>query len=70
MSSFKFFSGNCKLENNLSAEELNSLKALMRYNIIIIQKTDKGNTIVTTDKEKYSEGVKCAISDSNNFFSN
>ena len=66
MSSFKFFSDNCKSENNLSAEEINSLKALMR-NKDIIQKADKGNTVVITDKEKYIECVKRAISDSNKF---
>ena len=66
LSSFKFFSDNCKSENNLSAEEINSLKALMR-NKDIIQKADKGNTVVITDKEKYIECVKRAISDSNKF---
>ena len=45
LSSFKFFSDNCKFENNLSAEEINSLKALMRNKDIIIQKADKGNTV-------------------------
>ena len=44
LSSFKFFSDNCKFENNLSAEEINSLKALMRIKNIIIQKADKSNT--------------------------
>ena len=67
LSSFKLFSDNCKFENNLSAEEINSLKALMRNKNIIIQKADKGNTVVVTDKEKHIEGVKLAISDSNKF---
>ena len=67
LSSLKLFNGNCKFENNLSAEEISSLKALMRKKNIIIQKADKGNTIVITDKEKYIEGVKRAISDSNKF---
>ena len=67
LSSFKLFSDNCKFENNLSAEEINSLKALMRNKDIIIQKADKGNTVVITDKDKYIEGVKRAISDSNKF---
>ena len=67
LSSFKLFSDNGKFENNLSAEEINSLKALMRNKDIIIQKADKGNTVVITDKDKYIEGVKCAISDSNKF---
>ena len=38
MSCFKLFSDNCKFENNLPAEEVNSLKALMRNKSIIIQK--------------------------------
>ena len=33
----------------------------------IIQKPDKGNTVGITDKEKYIEVVKRAISDSNKF---
>ena len=37
----------------------------MRNKNIIILKADKGNTVVITDKNKYIEGVKCAISDSN-----
>ena len=67
LSSLKLFNGSCKFENNLSAEEISSLKALMRKKNIIIQKADKGNTIVITVKEKYIEGVKRAISDSNKF---
>ena len=51
LSSFKLFSDNCKFENNLSAEETNSLKALMINEDIIIQKTGQGNTVVITDKE-------------------
>ena len=42
--SFKIFRDNCKFENNLSAEEINSLKALMRNKDIIILKDEKGNT--------------------------
>ena len=67
LSSFKLFSDSYKFENNLSAEEINLLKALMRNKDIIIQKADKGNTVVITDKDKYIEGVKRAISDSNKF---
>ena len=63
LSSFKLFSGSCKFQNNLSAGEINSLEALMRKKIII-QKSDKSNTVVITDKEKCIEGVKNAISDS------
>ena len=51
LSSFRLFSDNCKFENNLPAEEI----------------TNKGNTVAITDKEKYIEGVKSAISDSDKF---
>ena len=65
--SFKLFSDNCKFENNLSAEEINSLKALMRNKDIIIQKPDKINTVVINDKDKCIEGAKRSISNSNLF---
>ena len=60
LSSFKLFSDNWKFENNLSAEEINLLKALMR-NKDIIQKADKGNAVIITDQERYIEGLKRAI---------
>ena len=60
LSSFKLFSDNWIFENNLSAEEINFLKALMR-NKDIIQKSDKGNAVIITDQERYIEGLKRAI---------
>ena len=68
LSSFKLFSDNCKFENNLSAGEINSFKALLRNKDIIIQKANKDNTVVISDKEKCIEGVKLAISHSSKFF--
>ena len=47
-----------KYKNNLSFEELGSLKSLMRNINIVIQKTDKGNTVAIIDKEKHIQGVK------------
>ena len=44
--SFKLYSDNCKFENNLSAEKINSLKALVRNKDIIIQKADKDNGLL------------------------
>ena len=67
MPSFKPFNENYKFKNNVSAEKISLLKAVMRNKNIVIQKADKGNTVVITDKEKYIEGVKRAISDSNKF---
>ena len=56
-------SDNCKFESNLSSEEINSLKALMKNKNIILRKAEKGNTFVITDKENYIESVKRVISD-------
>ena len=67
MSSYKLLNDNCKYENNLSSEELSFLKTLMRNKNIVIQKADKGNTIVIMDKEKYIQGVKNVISNSSKF---
>ena len=53
LSSFKLFSDNCKFEYNLSAEEINSLKALMRNKDIMIKKADKDNTVVIANKDIY-----------------
>ena len=65
LSSFKPFSEYCKFENILSVEEINLLKALMR-NKNIIRKGDKSKATVIFDRERYTEGEKSAISNSNN----
>ena len=39
----------------------------MRNKSIVIQKADKGNTVVIIYKEKYIHGVKNIISDSSKF---
>ena len=67
LSSYKLLNDNFKYENNLSSEELSSLKTLMRNKNIVIQKADKDNTVVIMDKEKYIQGVKNVISDSSKF---
>ena len=41
----------------------------MRSKKIVIQKSDKGNTVSIIDKEKYIQGVKNLISDSSKFIS-
>ena len=55
--SLKIFSGNCKLENNLSVEEINLLIVLMTNKNIIIQKDGKDDIVVITDREKYLENI-------------
>ena len=53
MSFYKFSNENYKYENNLSSEELSSLKTLIRSNIVIL-KVDKGNTIVLIGKDMHA----------------
>ena len=64
---YKHLNNNCKYENNLLSEELSSLKPLIRNKNIVIEKADKGNTVVIIDKEKYIQGVKTVISDCSKF---
>ena len=67
LTSYKLLNDNCKYENKVSSEELSSLKSLMRNKNIVLQKAEKGNTVVTVGKEKNIQGVKNVISDSSNF---
>ena len=67
LSSCKLLNDDCKYENNLSSEELSSLKTLVKYKNILIHKAGKGNTVVIIDKEKYIQDVKNAISGSSEF---
>ena len=41
LSPYKLLNDNCKYENNLSSEELSSLKTLMRNKNIVIQKAER-----------------------------
>ena len=62
--SHKLLNDTCKYENNLSSEELSSLKSFMRNKNIVIRKADKCNTVVIIDKEKNIQNVKIVISGS------
>ena len=67
LSSYKDLNDNCQFENNLSLEEIKSLQNLMSNKNIVIQKADKGNTVVITDKDNYIKGIKNVISDTSKF---
>ena len=67
LSFYKLLNNSCKCENNLSSEELSSLKTLVRNKNNAMQKADKGNTVVIMEKKKYMQGVKNVISDSSKF---
>ena len=55
------------VNTNLSEAESIALKHLTERKDLVIQKADKGNTVVITDRTKYLEGIKSLLSDSSKF---
>ena len=47
-----------KVEKNLSEVEFLLLKSLIERKDLVLQKADKSNTVVITDRTKYLEGIK------------
>ena len=65
-------SSHCKLkpnvlEENLSKKELESLKNLSKNPDIVIQKSDKGNSVVILDKKVYLEKMKEMLNKNDQF---
>ena len=56
-----------KVEKNLSEAEFLALKNLMERKDQVIQKIDKGNTVVIADRTKYLEGIKSLLLDRSKF---
>ena len=54
-------------ENNLSKEEHLALKDLIKNRDLVIQKDDKGNTVVTLNKNDYISRMKVILTDSSKF---
>ena len=65
-SSFDSFNNN-KMRSNLSKEELKALHNLCKQKHLVIQKADKGNTVVITEKNAYINKMKEIISDTTKF---
>ena len=65
-SSFDSFNNN-EMRSNLSKEELKPLHNLHKQKHLIIQKADKGNTVVITEKIAYINKVKEIASDNTKF---
>ena len=59
-STLKSYSFN-KVEKNLSEVKSIVLKNLIERKDLVIQKADKGNTVVITDRTKYFEGIKSLL---------
>ena len=66
LTSFKSFK-RISQENNLSSEELQSLKKLNENKEIVIQKSDKGKSVVILNKDVYTSRVKTLLSDHTKF---
>ena len=56
-----------KVEKNLSEVESIVIKNLTECKDLVIQKGDKGNKVVITDRTIYLEGIKSPLSDSSKF---
>ena len=65
-STLKLYTFN-KVEKNLSEVESIALKNLIECKDGVIQKADKGNTVVITDRTKHLEGIKSLLLDSSKF---
>ena len=52
---------------NLANEEFASLKSLSKNDSLIIQKSDKGNSIAIIDKDDYLQKMRNILSDSSKF---
>ena len=51
LSSFPFY--NAKIPQNLSDEKLEALEKLSKDNNLVVQKADKGNSVVLVEKDVY-----------------
>ena len=65
LSSFRQY--NKSPQQNLSKEELAALASLSKNKDIIIQKSDKSNSVVIVDKETYFKGMENLLSDERKF---
>ena len=64
--SFDSFDNN-KMRSNLCKEELKALHNLRKQKHLVIQKADKGNTVVITEKNAYINKMKEIVSDATKF---
>ena len=55
------------MENNLPKAEFDSLKFLIRNKELIIQKADKGNTVVLLNRKDYNSKAKLILDDTSKF---
>ena len=63
--SFCFYNAN--IPQNLSDEELEALEKLSKDNNLVVQKTDKGNSVVLVDKDVYVNYMENILKDQSKF---
>ena len=56
-----------KTDQNLPPEEVSALKSLLKDSSIVIQKSDKGNSVVILDRHAYIERVMDILADTSKF---
>ena len=56
-----------KVNTNLTESDSKSLKELIQRKDLVIQKADKGNTVVITNRENYLKGMKSLLFDNSKF---
>ena len=67
LSSYESFSRDQSPTENLTASEFKALSHLSKNKTIVIQKADKGNTIVILDKISYISAIKEILNDHTKF---
>ena len=65
LSSFRFYNAN--IPQNLSDEELEALEKLSKDNNLVVQKADKGNSVVLVDKDVYVNYMENIFKDQSKF---
>ena len=65
LSSFRFYNAN--IPQNLSYEELEALEQLSKDNNLVVQKADKGNSVVLVDQDVYVKYMENILKDQSKF---
>ena len=66
LTSFRSYNSN-GFPRNLSDEEFDALQNLSKNTNLVVQKSDKGNSVVLVDKEIYVKRMENILSDNNKF---
>ena len=65
LNSFRFYNAN--IPQNLSDEELEAIEKLSKDNNLVVQKADKGNSVVLVDKDVYVNYMENILKDQSKF---